>query len=117
MNDIRAEFEKAMRNELYPTLFDMVGKLALKLDLDGETYLYGETQAAWESFKAGAALNAVSVPDGYVLVTIEPTKEMLEAWHRAYEKGQWNADSWESAFSLAHKAMINAAPKAKGEPS
>jgi hypothetical protein len=59
------------------------------------------------------AKEAPSIPDDMVLIPTVPTKEMVEAWHRAYEHGQWNADSWESAFSLAHKAMIAAAPVIK----
>lgn len=37
----------------------------------------------------------------------ESTKEMMEIWHRAYEKAQWNADSWESAFNVAYKAILD----------
>lgn len=61
---------------------------------------------------AQEAASPHGVPPGYVLVPKEPTPEMVEAWHRGYEKGQWNADSWDSAFSVAYKAMLSSLPQA-----
>lgn len=50
-----------------------------------------------------------------VMVPREPTKEMMEAWHRGYERGEWNADSWDSAFSVAYKAMLAALPASQSD--
>jgi hypothetical protein len=44
-----------------------------------------------------------------MLVPKKPTKEMMEAWFRAYDEQQWNANSWESAFDVAYTAMFAAA--------
>lgn len=75
---------------------------------------FNRAQAALEA--ALAALPQGAMP-GWQWVPVEPTKEMVEAWHRAYDKGQWNAESWESAFSLAHKAMLSSAPLPAAKPS
>jgi hypothetical protein len=44
-----------------------------------------------------------------MLVPKKPTREMMEAWFRAYDEQQWNANSWESAFDVAYTAMFAAA--------
>jgi hypothetical protein len=53
-----------------------------------------------EAYKAGMA---AAVPDGWKVVPVEPTKEMVDAWISAYEG--YIQDVW--------KAMLSASPEVK----
>ncbi|EOY5729788.1 hypothetical protein ACP7QD_003348 [Enterobacter bugandensis] len=65
-------------------------------------------------FQAKAAGNSPMIPDGWVMVPVEPTPEMREAYHQAqgeYEDvdGLWSPDhQWQ--------AMLAAAPKQEVKP-
>ena len=53
------------------------------------------------------APQASNVPEGYCIVPIEPTKEMMYAAHKHYESDEYDG------VSSTFKAMINVAPKGK----
>jgi len=117
MNDIRAEFEKWHKENYCNYSYDTF--------MNGD-YRHPKVDESWIAFQAGAALNAVSVGDGYVLVPIEPTKEMAIAGELASEKSHDETTDSYSTYSFwddtkvayaCYKAMINAAIKPKGEPS
>lgn len=59
--------------------------------------------------KIRAALQRPSVPEGYVLVPIEPTEEMLEA--ACLQCDGYNRDYWRNVYL----AMVCVAPKPTGE--
>ncbi|MFZ8715844.1 DUF551 domain-containing protein [Enterobacter hormaechei] len=66
-----------------------------------------------ERYQQACAGNSPVIPDGYVLVPVEPTPDMREAYHQAQEEyeeagGLWSPDhQW--------KAMLAAAPQQEGK--
>ena len=72
-------------------------------------YLFEDTDYAWQAWQA-----ARTVPEGYVMVPVEPTTEMLK------KSGLYDDDTIEvnCAASMAgqiYRAMLAAAPKKEGE--
>ena len=71
--------------------------------------------AAWLGWSRRAAmLNSPVIPDGYALVPIEPTDEMLKAFD--YSNAWEEVDFWEGSFDLVSgwRAMLAAAPGKEG---
>lgn len=102
-DQIRAEFEKAHPN--------YGGKAWIMLEgtLSQESFVKG--------FKAALASQAKNVPEGYVLVPIEPTGEMLDEGRDAGDFHILHYDGIEKEgtprYSLrkSYKAMLAAAPQ------
>ncbi|WP_313124750.1 hypothetical protein [Pseudescherichia sp.] len=71
--------------------------------------------AAPQSFGNSEQLNSPAVPDGWVMVPIEPTAEMCKAFD--YSNAWKEVDFWEGSFDLASgwRAMLAAAPKQESE--
>jgi len=68
-----------------------------------------EDQAVYESMAASyRAAQAPAVPERWRPVPVEPTAEMIKAWHDAYTTG--NRRTGRSA--IAYRAMLAAAPQA-----
>jgi hypothetical protein len=59
-----------------------------------------------ERYQQAFAGNHPVIPDGYVMVPVEPTRKMLDAFRAAYEKDESYAEHWQR--------MIAAAPKQEG---
>jgi hypothetical protein len=81
----------------------------------GESYEWPWQDAWWRVWKASAehvraALPPVAaVPDGWMLMPMEPTKEIEQAYYAAQRKhGFWNCYP-------VYKDLIAAAPKPQGE--
>lgn len=94
-------------------LVDSEGVGTLEVDKYGA---YGFTLAPYVEFMVGGKHKLYltpqpAIPEGFVLAPIEPNIDMLYAMLLAYQNAQWNSDSWESAFSIAYKAMLSAAKK------
>ena len=71
-----------------------------------------EYEPTWEAIEARVtgAQPASSVPDGWKLVPIEPTEDMLRAMTDPFIA--INGDN-RKAFEIAYTAMLSAAPEAK----
>jgi len=71
-----------------------------------------EYEPTWKAIKARVtgAQPAPSVPDGWKLVPIEPTEDMLRAMTDPFIA--INGDN-RKAFEIAYTAMLSAAPEAK----
>lgn len=67
-----------------------------------------EGLAASEAIRAAIASTAAQPPAGWVLVPVEPTKEMIEHAHHACD-GTYAGD--------VYRAMVSAAPKAEPAPA
>lgn len=80
-----------MNNEFEQLLEGLVGWHVSLLPADG-TKLY---------------TSAPTIPEGYVLVPVEPTPEMVEAGNDGFR----NPDSRRHTVSSCYKAMLEAAPK------
>ena len=65
-----------------------------------DQYEAPRTQAAWEAWQAATAQ---CVPEGFVVVPKEPTREMLDAYVNQNLKFQSGRSDW--------RAMLEAAPK------
>jgi hypothetical protein len=72
-------------------------------NIEDKKYAVCRANAGWSAFQAGRA-SMPSIPDGYVLVPIEPTDEMIFAAINEHE----GAPILPYSF---YKAMIKAAPK------
>ena len=66
---------------------------------------YAEYSAALDALCAAPA-----IPEGWKLVPVEPTQEMLDAFKHRYKEG----DFWRERIHGAVAAMLAAAPKQKG---
>ena len=78
----------------------------------GPTISFGDFEFGWDACMAWQA--ARTVPEGYVMVPVEPTQEMLK------KSGLYDDDTIEvnCAASMAgqiYRAMLSAAPKKEGE--
>ena len=77
-----------------------------------------EVQAAWDAWQERAAQPEPSVPDGWKLVPIEPTEEMVNAARNAPIPAV-HLDSISAMADIRNKvcyrAMLTAAPKMEGE--
>lgn len=106
LSDERPAFEKFMEDYFG----NCVDRRRVK-NGDGE-YMAWDMQVAWIVWKKRAALQSgnsgqhVTVPDGYVLVPVEPTQEMVWAAKNVLK----HTVGWDSFVEL-YKAMLAAAPK------
>lgn len=81
----------------------------LRMEWDGKVFKHPVTQALWRMYQAAPA-GIPMIPDGYVMVPKEPTKEMIDAgW--LYFMGAKSPSS-----KGAYKAMLAAAPQPQNEP-
>jgi len=120
-NNLRADFEKWYHDK-FGIEYDVLAMLWQEKINDYSTH---SLHLSWEAFQAGAALNAVSVASGYVLVPIEPDEDMVEAIWQRHKINDGTNDVYEgkvkSFIRVDYKAMIrfsiNAATRAdvKGE--
>lgn len=70
-----------------------------------DEYLHEPTQVAWDSWLIGLnRAKALAVPEGFVLMPKEPTKEIVEAFWNSWLVEQPNAQT----MFFAYKAMIEA---------
>jgi hypothetical protein len=75
-----------------------------------ETLPFGDVSAAFNKLlEAYAQTQGLSIPDGYVLMPIEPTAEMMAAG-RTSDGHTLNSD----AVYVVYKSMLNAAPIESG---
>lgn len=85
----------------------------------GGEYQNPYVQSAWEGWQARARLNpccAQAVPDGYVLVPVDPTPEMLDRY--PFNVSAATSDPMDKEdLRVVYQAMLAAAPSAKKEPS
>jgi hypothetical protein len=79
-----------------------------------EIAFYGGTTQLEAFAKAYAQTQGQSIPDGWKLVPIEPTPEMIEAGNKAAHEG--GCDLWQLKREVmnAWPAMLNAAPIESG---
>ena len=76
----------------------------LRMEWDGKVFKHPVTQALWRMYQAAPA-GIPMIPDGYVMVPKEPTKEMIDAgW--LHFMGTKNPSS-----KGTYKAMLAAAPQ------
>jgi hypothetical protein len=80
-----------------------------------EEYSIGYSEGYQEGWNAAMdsippAKQQPAVPQGWKLVPVEPTPEMLEEFKRAYKDG----DFWRERIHGAVCAMLAAAPEQKG---
>ena len=77
----------------------------------GDDYLVAGTMIAWRAWQA-----ARTVPDGFVLVPVEPTKAMIDAgrWHEYRDEGDCAVSYVEdAAVASVWSYMLSAAPEGK----
>ncbi|MEN4395476.1 hypothetical protein [Enterobacter cloacae] len=77
---------------------------------DADDY-YSGYQAGWNELLEAVSSNSPVIPDGWVLVPVEPTPEMREAYHQAqgeYEDvdGLWSPDhQWQAMLAAAQQEV------------
>lgn len=75
--------------------------IALDSEMDLQVDEFNEH---WDTFRAGWQAKAQAVPEGFVLMPKEPTKEIVEAFWNSWLVEQPNAQT----MFFAYKAMIEA---------
>lgn len=106
LTDEQAAFEKFMEDNFH----DSIDRRHVKNGDGG--YFAWDMVVAWIVWQGRAALQSgnsgqhVTVPDGYVLVPVEPTQEMVWAAKNVLK----HTVGWDSFVEL-YKAMLAAAPK------
>lgn len=99
---MRSEFAEYAKKESLPTSLD---------GTYGEKYMDGATAIAWRAWQA-----ARTVPDGYVVVPVEPTPEMIDIVLR-YANGDdlsfYGADELRKEVKQDWAMMLSAAPEGK----
>ena len=74
----------------------------MQFALDLDMYADKHTQTCWEAWQAAKA-----IPEGFVVVPKEPTREIYRTFYDAFNSA--NAGNTAQCFKVAYKAMIEAA--------
>ena len=99
-----------------------------RLEWDGQEFTHRVTRALWRMYQSalqsGNSVQPVTVPDGYVLVPVEPTEDMvINGFESEPDEHFSDSSAWEAYNAMsgcqqaAHRAtlcwaaMIAAAPK------
>lgn len=73
-----------------------------RLEWNGSEFTNRVTQALWRMYQASPG-NSPAIPDGWVVVPVEPTEEM--------NKAGWTAMNEHDAINPTYRAMLAAAPQ------
>ena len=74
----------------------------MQFALDLDMYVDKHTQTSWEAWQAA---KAQAVPEGFVVVPVEPTPKMIDAADNC-------AIDWKVTANIVYKAMIEAQEQA-----
>lgn len=98
--------EQQSERERFEAWISEDGKWSKAAQRSGDGYMLAYAQSAWTAWQAGwqarAALSHHSTPQGWKLVPVEPTMEMLDEMNAFFDASNWVLEAtWKSALDAA----------------